>query len=227
MAIERIQKVNIGQEVFCQMKQMILDGEWGPGDKLPSEGELADRFGVSRITVRQALQKLGFMGLVETRLGSGSYVREADAGSTMQNLIPTAYLSASLEQVMDFREIVETGCAKLAASVATEADVEGLEEIHRRLLAARESGDAREFARQDAEFHFEIGNITRNALVIQTNHILRDVLESAMNEFIDAMGFEPAVKYHARIIDAVRRHDGDAAASLMREHLEGNKAPRK
>ena len=74
MAIQKISRASIGDQVYQQMKDQIVNGEWKAGDRLPSENELAEQFGVSRVTVRGALQKLAALGLIETKLGDGSYV---------------------------------------------------------------------------------------------------------------------------------------------------------
>lgn len=219
MAIERIQKVNVGDQVFEQMKQLILSNEWKPGDKLPAENELANMFGVSRITVRQELQKLNIMGLVETRLGSGTYVRDADIGNTMRELVPTAYLSSSLDQIMEFRRIIDSESARLAARRATEEDLEELREINCDMIDRYDKGDLEGFARKDSEFHFAIGKMTGNPLLTKTNEILQDVLQSSMVELIEQRGVERAIKYHTLIVEALAGHDEGRAVELVRKHL--------
>ena len=100
MEIKPIRKVNVGEMVFNQLQDLLIRGEWKPGDRLPSENELAELFHVSRITVRQALQKLSAMGLIETRLGEVSFVRKVDASESMNALVSTLYLdNASSLQV--------------------------------------------------------------------------------------------------------------------------------
>ena len=124
MGIKPIKKVNVGEQVFEQLKRMLIEGEWEPGSKIPSENELADLFNVSRITVRQALQKLNALGLIETKLGEGSFVKSVDIGESMNALIPVMYLGEhSASQVFEFRQIIETECARLACERATEEDI--------------------------------------------------------------------------------------------------------
>ena len=124
MSIKPIKRVNVGEQVFEQLKQMIIDGEWKQGDKLPSENALADMLGVSRITVRQALQKLGTLGLIETRLGEGSFVKVIDVSENMQALVPAVYLSGQeTEQVFEFRQIIDVESVRLAVRRATEEDI--------------------------------------------------------------------------------------------------------
>ena len=92
MAIQKVVKSSVSQQVFDQLRQQILSGSWKPGDKLPSENELAAQFGVSRVTVRNALQKLSGLGLLETRFGEGSFIRGPEAGAALNQLVPMVYL---------------------------------------------------------------------------------------------------------------------------------------
>lgn len=223
MAIQKIQKVRIGDQVFEQLKQMIADGEWKPGDRLPSETELASQFGISRVTVRQALQKLSALSLIETRLGEGSFVRKAEIEETLDQLIPTAYLSHdAIEHVFEFREIIETASARLAARRADADDIKELRKIQKRCeKAADEAGEA--FSEADLAFHFKIGEITGNPMIIRTNQILQDTLRATMAEVIRRMGCGPALEYHGKIIDAIEAHDEDTVAALMAAHIGKNR----
>ena len=78
--VHRIHRKSVSDQVFEQMRELILASEWKIGDKLPAETDLANHFGVSRSSVRQALQKLSAIGMVKTRVGEGSFVRQADIG---------------------------------------------------------------------------------------------------------------------------------------------------
>ncbi len=224
MAIKKIQKVRIGDQVFEQLKQMIADGEWKPGDRLPSETELASQFGISRVTVRQALQRLSALSLIETRLGEGSFVRKAEIEETLDQLIPTAYLSHdSIEHVFEFREIIETASARLAAQRADAEDIKALRKIHKRCEKAAESGSGELFSEADLAFHFKVGEISGNPMIIRTNQILQDTLRATMTEVIRRMGCGPALEYHEKIIDAIEAHDEERAAELMAAHIGKNR----
>lgn len=223
MSIKPIEKVNVGEQVFQQLKGLIIENEWRPGDKIPSENELADMFNVSRITVRQALQKLNTLGLLETRLGEGSFVRVPDIGESMNALIPTMYLGNSMDlQVFEFREIIETECARLAAARATEEDIVGLKEILDTMIRCKENSDLIGFGKADLDFHFKVAQITKNDLIIKTNSILRDILEHSMEEVIDKMGCENGVFYHEQILKAIESHDEETAVKVMRKHIRIN-----
>ena len=103
MGLSPVKRESISEQVYEQIKQMIIDREWELGEKLPSETELGNILGVSRVTVRQALQKLAVLGLVETRLGEGTFVCEANMAARMKaSLVPDIYLTPhSTEEVLD------------------------------------------------------------------------------------------------------------------------------
>ncbi len=223
MGIKPIKKVNVGEQVYEQLKRLLIEGEWTPGTKIPSENELADMFNVSRITVRQALQKLNALGLLETRFGEGSFVRVVDVGESMNGLIPVMYLGEqSAREVFEFRMIIETECARLAARRATAEDTGELKETLERMVKCENNRDLKGFGVADLDFHFKIAQITRNALVIKTISILREVLESSMYDVIDKMGCENGIFYHKEIIHAIEVKEEVKAANMMKDHIKKN-----
>lgn len=222
MGIQPIKRVNVGEQVLEQMKRMLISGEWKAGQKLPSENELSEQFGISRITVRQALQKLNALGLLETRVGEGTFVKKPELSSCLNGLIPVAYLGTwDNKQVIEYRLIIETGSAYLAAKRAEEEDIQKLEKILHEMEAAAECSDNKLFAEKDLEFHNEIGQITHNPLLIKTNEILQSVLEQSMLEVIDRMQYSGII-YHKKLIEAIKAHEARRAQSVMREHIMQN-----
>lgn len=222
MGIKPIRKVNVSEQVFEQLKNLLLRGEWMPGEKMPSENELAQMFEVSRITVRQALQKLNVLGMVETRLGEGSFVRESDPGDSMNALLPTMMFNqASLYQVEEFREIVEVDSVKLAVLRAEQEDIVQLRKIYRKMQQS--VGKPREFGAADLEFHMKLGQMTQNALVVKTQDILYSTLLEARDDIVERMGYEPGLYYHAQLLEAIEQRDSRRARQIMKEHLRYNK----
>ncbi len=220
MAIKPIKKIHVSEQVFEQMKQQLICGEWKSGQKLPSENDLAEQFGVSRITIRNSLQQLAALDLVETRHGEGTFVKNVNAGNCLNTLIPAAYLSGSLLEIQEFRKMVEPGAAYKAASCATEADVADLRRRLDRMYDLKDNLYL--LAQEDFAFHHQIGIITGNSLMIKTYTILTDILRSAMEEVVAHMGSEVGYKYHTQIVDAIANHDGERAFRVMLEHIEAN-----
>ncbi len=218
MKIERIQKTNVSQQVDEQMRQMILVGEWKSGDRLPSENELASFFGVSRVTIRQALQKLGALGIVDTRLGDGSYIKELSFGTALHQILPAIYLSEdSIRDVLGFRIITEVETAAIAARKATEEDVAELRRCYEDMRAVKD--DLAVYVKMDFHYHMLITRIAGNPVVTQIHHVLRDVLNLTIMELTKTLGTENGLKYHREITAAIEKHDEDAARILMSKHL--------
>lgn len=220
MKIEPIIKQTISDQVFAQMKEMVLHGTWQPGQKLPSENDLAASFHVSRITVRQALQKMSMIGLVETRSGEGSFITSMSLKPLMNSMIPIAYFSENdMQKVLEFRQVVEVETAGIAAEKATPEKIEELRALYREMNSLAENQRWREFAENDLAFHFKIAEMTDNELIIETNTILRDVLRTAMDQIVDTLGSKIGIYYHGRLLDAIENHDSKRTKSIMREHL--------
>ena len=218
MAIEKIPKRrSVKEQVFEQMKRQLINREWKPGDKLPSEEKLAEAFGVSKVTVRQAMQQLTTLGLIETRLGEGSYVRGEDKGACLNGLVSVAYLGSDIREVMEFRRVIETETAAVAATLAGPEDIAYLRETMERMHRA--GAQVEERAKADLDFHYKLACITKNPLIIRTYDILREVLWEAMVKVVDALGSDGAYRFHPRIIKALEEKNEEQAARMMKEHL--------
>lgn len=218
MGIKPIKRTNIGSKVFEQLREQIISGEWGPGTKIPSENELAQQLDVSRITVRQALQKLTALGLVETRPGEGSYVKEACPGIYMNSLIPLIVLgNTATMEVLEFRQIIEAETAGLAAIRATEEDISQLKKILQKMHEYK--NDAEKFAIEDLNFHMVIAEATKNSLVIHLNNIIRDILSISMKDIVKTLGSDIGLYYHEKIIEAIENKDRAKARRVMGEHV--------
>jgi len=219
VALHAIKRTNISEQVFNQMKQQLLDGAWVAGQKLPSENELAEAFGVSRITVRQALQKLTVLGLIETKLGEGSFVKEFTPGTYMNAMIPAMYLNSnSVEEVLEFRMIMEVETAGIAAKKASEQDVQRLSSSFSKMEKYR--NNIALYTQEDFRFHMILAEITGNSLVVRLMELLTDILEATIQNATKTIGDEVGLKYHSLILEAVKNHDYEKAKSAMHDHIE-------
>jgi len=224
MDIKPIKKTKLNDEVFQQLKDLLINGTWKQGEKLPSENELGKQFGVSRITIRQALQRLAALGLIETKVGLGSFVCNPDVGNVMEQLSPLIYLDESaISQANEFREMLDTWSAKLAAPRANENDVNALRKNYAAMKASAEDSDWQKFAKLDLKFHILMGSITKNPLIIKTYQILYDVMLTSVYNMVERMGLDMALEYHLKLIEAVEAHDADAAEKIAKAHVESNK----
>ncbi|MBO7387717.1 MAG: FadR family transcriptional regulator [Lachnospiraceae bacterium] len=225
MKIQPIQKINAVEQVFEQLQGLLIDGTWRAGDKLPSENELADTFGVSRMTIRQSMQKLKALGLIETRTGSGSYVREFNPEDSLNELIPLMYISEPSQiHVFQFREMIDSESVRLATAVVDDKGIKQLEEILAKMKKAADDDDGSAFSKYDFKFHMAIVSMTGNPMMIKAYDILLNVLRESMNSVIEKMKYKPALNYHKKIIEAMRKKDPVLAEQIMREHIKQNYA---
>ena len=133
------------QNIINQVRNAILRGRFSPGQKLRSEKELMQEFGVSKSTLREALRTLEFLGLVEIRKGAkgGVFVSEVDMKITQQNLINFLHFKhVSVYHLSEIRKVLEPYAARIAANVICEADLEELKEINERCVQALQKGHA-------------------------------------------------------------------------------------
>ena len=223
MEITPIKRTKLNDEVFLQMKQLLSAGVWKPGERIPSEFELCERFAVSRITVRQALQNLTSIGLIETRPGKGRFVCTPEVGQLMQQLSPALYLgSDSSLQVNEFREMLDVWSAKLAAQRAEPAEIEALQDNYDAMACCAAESNWAGFAELDLQFHVLIGSMTRNTLITHTYAILHDALQASMHRIVEQME-DTGLAYHRQLIDAIAAGDSAAAERIARNHLENNR----
>lgn len=218
MPIKQIKKNNISSEVFEQIKNNIISGEWKPGDRIPSENELGNLFGVSRVSIRAALQKLCVLGLLDTRHGEGTFVSELSPDMYMNSLIPVLALNETqLFEVLEFRRIIEVESVKLAAQRAQAEDIKELEETVRKM---KESVyEPNKFAEVDSLFHETLVKSAKNSILYKVNTIIRDILLSQQIKIQEIMGPTLALKYHPAILEAVKKGDSDLASKIMEEHI--------
>ena len=214
MEIKPIRRTSISDQVSMQIKQLILDKDWKPGERIPSETELAELFGVSRVSVREALLKLNAIGLLESRFSGGNYVREVGADIYLNAIIPAAYVSSnSLLELLEFRQVMEAKQAGLAARKAKPEDVARLEEIHKDMVKNAGNLEA------DLRFHIELARITQNSLLVACMELIRDVLGENMQKLVAQRGYESGINDHRQILAAIRENDERRAIQVMDDHV--------
>lgn len=137
MEVTPIKKQSVAEQIYEQLRAKIIGGELRPGDQLPTEAELCQMYLVSRTSVRQALGKLSSLGLVEAKVGGGTFIKEADGSQVMDKLILHAFLNErSLAEIVEFRHLMEPAVTRLACRKASDEDIRELSHIFQRMEAA-------------------------------------------------------------------------------------------
>jgi GntR family transcriptional repressor for pyruvate dehydrogenase complex len=213
-----VRRSRVRDQVFDQFQEQVIKGVWKPGEKLPSENELASSLGVSRVSIREGLQRLVTLGLLETRHGEGTFVKEITPDLYLNALFPALVLEhTSAFHVLEYRRSMDTGAVALAVERAVEEDIAELERIMGVMKGC--SSDAERFAEADLDFHLAIAKATRNPIFIKVNSIIKSTLSASMAGIVQALGPRDGLFYHRRILDAIKARDRQEAVRLMDEHV--------
>jgi GntR family transcriptional repressor for pyruvate dehydrogenase complex len=208
------------EEVVHQITPLILNGHLKPGDRLPSEDELAQQFNVSRTVVRESVRFLIAHGLVEVTPGRGTFVTTPSLETAIQNMRLVLRVEiASLDDLVDTRRILEVPVARLAAMNATTASIDALSCYLDLMRSSMETPE--DFVRHDTEFHHELARAAHNPILL----ILVQPIIMTMGVYRDAVSRVPdmvsrALQMHQGILQAVIEKDGNAAAQAMHNHID-------
>jgi GntR family transcriptional regulator, transcriptional repressor for pyruvate dehydrogenase complex len=209
---------NMTDEVFRQILDLLKQKKWTEGDRLPSENELKDMFGVSRNTIRSALNRLSIIGVIETRRGEGTFVKKMGVGLYMNSLIPHIFHNDyDIYTITEFRKGIEVQSARLAAERASADELQDIEKaLHNIRL---NSGNTENFIQLDMEFHLSIAKASHNDLIYQALLIIRNYCYAALQNFITAENMQKSFAYHTQIIEALKNRRPEDAASFMNAHI--------
>lgn len=197
---------------------MIQSEELQLGTRLPAERDMAQRFGVSRTTLRDAIRDLEVLGFLEVRQGNGSTVRQPD-GKTLalpfRNLLKVCPQSAT--DLLEFRRVLEPQMAALAAKRRTDEHILELEALLKRQKALVETG--KRLTNEDIAFHSLIAQIAGNATTLSILTILQSLLHDLRTKMLTGDRPQLGLRQHRKIAAAIIAQSEDAARDAMLEHL--------
>lgn len=220
----KLQPIDTSERLYVRVArriaELIASGEAAPGDKLPSERDLAEMLKVSRPSVREAMIALEVSGLIEVRTGSGIYVAE----QTSPEPFVVADEGIGPFEILETRLLVEPEACALAAERAT---AEQLEELRALFLAMQQSNGTPEMETHDGAFHRLIARATENTAIEKTLAWLWDLrgrseLSRGFHRLIREEGTYPVLDEHERILKALEARDPAAAREAMRAHIEAS-----
>jgi GntR family transcriptional repressor for pyruvate dehydrogenase complex len=222
--VRPIERSTLPDAIIQQFMDMIAQGTVKPGDRLPPERELGEKFRVGRTSVREAIKALASLGLIR-RTREGTFVSEYSRNSIGGKLgYQFLLIQADIEEIFETRKLIEIGLARYAAQRATSEDVEGMREI-----LDQDDGSVEAFIRVDREFHSALADSAQNRVLYELYCAVGDLLfrshryyqllqESSAAEVKEIT--DAARRDHRVLLDAVAKSDADAAGNLMSEHLD-------
>jgi len=218
--IDPIKRTRVPEQVARRLEALIREGTFKAGEPLPSERVLAQRFGVSRGSVRDAFRRLEIMGLLETRQGLGTFPQELSVNNLVAPLAAVLTHSRDLEdQLFDVRRMFEPAVARVAAARASDAEIDELarmvEEQARRVRGKKPTID------EDTAFHSALARATGNPVLVRIMETLNDLLVGSRTlRLRQPRAPLLSVKGHEAVVEALRARDGDAVARSMARHID-------
>ena len=217
--IEPIRRIRLYEGIVEQIEGLLEKGELHPGDQLPPERQLADQFEVSRASVREALRALELLGIVETRPGGGTFVRQATPEDLKRPLTSLMARGQALADVIEFRGLIEPALAALAAERITPEQLKELGEIFAKQERKVAAGEP--WAEEDTRFHELIGQAARNELLTTVLGVIWSVLRESREQWLQTnQRAHTSLDAHRRILAALAAHDAEAARRAAAEHIK-------
>lgn len=226
MPFQKVTPEKLSASVARQVELLILRGILRPGERLPSERDLAERLGVSRPSVREAVAELTDKGLLETRANAGIFVADV-LGSAFSPALVKLFGSHD-EAVFDyiaFRRDMEGLAAERAAKMASDTDLKVIATIFEKMEAAHPKRNPAEEARLDAEFHLSIIEASHNVIMLHMMRSMFDLLREGVfyNRsvmFKQRTNRAQLLEQHRAIHDALLDRDPEAARAAVTQHLD-------
>lgn len=205
--LHALDKKDIREQVFDQLLSQITTGKWKPGEKIPSENELTNIMGVSRISVREAIQKLAAMDLVETYRGKGTFVKEFTTNNYLKSLTPMLLMTpGDILFVVEYRRILEVGIIDLYTRNTTERDIVFLARTLDKMKQYYRT-NLKKYTKYDLEFHMKLYEMTGNPFIIKISNLIYDILSAAMKEAVTERGAEEGIDFHSKMLEYIKKGD--------------------
>ncbi len=218
-------KTNRAYEVVIEsIKEKIKNGTLKKGEKLRPEREIAEDLGVSRASVREAIRALDVIGLIESKQGAGNYIKETFEESLIQPLSVMFLLEQNdLTEINEFRSILESQAAVLAAERIDEKDIRELEKL---ITEMSETVDEAKNTEIDRELHYIIDNASKNRVISSILTVISELVDESIRGTrseltkLDATNSKKLLEIHKELVEAMKNRDKKKAFEAMRKHRE-------
>jgi GntR family transcriptional regulator, transcriptional repressor for pyruvate dehydrogenase complex len=213
-----INKKSTLEVIVQQIKNQIKKGILKPGEKLPSERELANLLGVSRASVREAIQALAFSGYLEVIQGKGTYILEIATKYDEIVKFFSGFNNYSLDYLMEARIMLEGEFARLAALNSNQKEIDEIERVFNEIA---KSNDLNSFVIKDLEFHLTIAKATHNPIMHRLMKIIGELLYKETQKIIEISKDtrEKTIEITRELVQAIKQRNANQARELMSKHI--------
>ena len=222
--------MKVSDRVLQSLRHLIETQQMKVGDRLPAERNLCEQLGVSRSSLREAIQQLTSQGMLVSKVGAGTYLQQLPSSWSQHQIVQP--LSELIDEdpayrfdVQKARIMLEGGTAWHAALRATPEDIQHIRDCYDQITHFQSLGDDEQAARADANFHLAIAEASHNLVLIQVMRGVFDLLQfnvalGRRKVYSEAHRFDQLHEQHLQVIDAIERRDPEAARKAVCGHIE-------
>jgi len=214
----------VAEDIIEAFKRALIIGDLQPGNRIPSEIELAQKFGVGRSALREAMKMLSAMGVVDIRQGDGTYITSAPSLSMFRPLSFAILLEMGFtDELYEFRELIQVGYCQLAGRKATEEDLQRIEEANEAWVNLAQSPDhtIESLVQQDLNFHYAVLDATHNQFIINLGRSIEELFFASMRRTIsNDEGLYRGIEGHKIILNAIRSRNQEKIGTAVMESLK-------
>lgn len=223
-SFQTIKRPSVVEEIIESFKQALIHGELRPGQRLPSEAELAQQLGVGRTALREAMKMLEALGVVNIQQGDGTHIVDEPSPSLLNPLVFAIMLEAGMgAELLELRSLVQVGYCQLAAQKATPEDLERVAEAAQawESYARRTDRDVDRLTELDLDFHYAILYATHSPLVIKIGRTVEELFFASIRSTVSKIeGLEWGIEGHRHILQAIRDGDPEAVRQAVVASLD-------
>lgn len=213
---------SIVQKLIAEFRNAMINRTLKPGDKLPTEMELAHRFSISRNVVREAVKMLVALGVAEIKRGKGTYITNNVSGQVIDPLVFNLLLSGgSAEKLLELREMLELGILEIVLEKVTQEDIQKMERAIALLKEDLKKGetDREILMKHDLDFHYAFAATTHNPLIVKIARTIWEMFRASIKEAVHSRT-EDAIERHTMILEAIKEKNFDKAKKAVYLSLE-------
>ncbi len=217
--VSRVKKTTVSAATFEKLIAHVVKGDWKAGDRIPPERELCEQLGIARPSLREALMALELIGMLDRRSGEGTFVRPKSEFLSKPLLWAlTGTDHQELQDIVESRILIEQNLAGLAAERGTDEEIAVIAGFIEQLEVAIRRGHG--LLDADLGFHLAVADAAHNLVLRNAVQLLRNMTRHWLSLKLTLPGVpERILGEHAAILEAIKRHDRDAASSAMASHL--------
>lgn len=214
--VEKLERKSLAEQVYEQIKVEITTGTWKIGERIPKEADLMSQFGISRNTLREAIRALAHIGLLETKQGDGTFVRN---DSELKVIMQKRVQESSVQEILEIRHALDREAVILACTRRTKKDLQDMDKYMKLCLEASTKKDISMFVKADAALHLAIVKAAHNKLLLDMYANILEDIQFSITSTTEINPSENKHHGHTALVTAIKARDKESAAHEVTEYI--------